>query len=97
MATNTYDTGDVVRFSAEFTSDGVLTDPTEVTLKIKQPNGTISTYTYGAAEITRVSTGNYYKDVEMTQTGQLWYRFSGTGALISAEESYLIIRPSEFD
>lgn len=97
MAIKTYDKGDTVRFSAGFTVSGVATDPSEVILKIKQPNSVISSYNYSLAEISKVSTGNYYKDVVMTQSGQLYYYFEGTGTVASVEESYLIIRPSEFD
>jgi hypothetical protein len=97
MAIKTYDKGDTVRLEADFTSGGTPADPTDVTLQVKQPNGTIDSYTYLAAEITRVTTGSYYRDVEMTQTGQLYYHFAGSGALVTAEETYLIVRPSEFD
>lgn len=97
MAINTYDKGDTIRFSAAFTASGVATDPTDVILKVKQPDGTTVTYKYSLAEITKSSTGNYYKDVVTTQTGQLWYHFAGTGVLVTVEESYMIVRPSEFD
>ena len=97
MAINTYDKGDMVRLYAYFTVSGSYADPTDVTLKVKQPNSTITTYLYSLAEVSKDSVGNYHKDVSMTQTGQLWYRYEGSGAVISAEESYLIISPSEFD
>lgn len=97
MAINTYDKGDVVRLYAYFTVSGSYADPTDVTLKVKQPSGTISTYLYSLAEVSKDSVGNYHKDIEMTLTGQLWYRYAGSGAVVSAEESYLIINPSEFD
>ena len=97
MAISTYDKGDTVRFSAAFTVTGVATDPSEVILKIKQPSSVISTYNYSLAEISKLSAGNYYKDVIMTQSGQLYYHFEGTGTVASVEEAYLIVRPSEFD
>jgi hypothetical protein len=97
MAINTYDKGDTVRLSSAFTSDGVPADPTDAILKIKKPDGTIETYKYSLAEVTKESTGNYYRDVLMSQIGQLWYHWEGTGAIVTAGESYVVIRPSEFD
>jgi hypothetical protein len=97
MAINYYDKGDVVRLYAYCTISGSYADPTELTLKTKQPDGTISTYLYSLTQIDKDSVGHYHKDVEMTQAGQFWYRYEGTGALVSAEETYLIVRPSEFD
>lgn len=65
-------------------SADALADPTEVTLYVLDPAGTLTTYTYGAAEVTRDSLGVFSKAVTLDQTGAWHYRFKGTGALIVA-------------
>jgi hypothetical protein len=96
MAVNTYDKGDAVRLKGTFTVSSVATDPTTVTLKVKDSDGTISTYTYALAQITKLSTGIYYKDVTVSNDGLWYYRFEGTGACIAAGESQFEVRRSEF-
>jgi len=93
---NTYDKGDSVRLGATFTVSDVNTDPTTVTLKVKNPAGVTSTYTYGAAEITKSATGIYYKDITVTDDGMYYYRFEGTGTCVAASEHGFEVRKSEF-
>ena len=62
-----------------------LTDPTEVTLYVLNPAGTLSTYTYGAAEVTRASLGIFTKAVTLDASGVWYYRFKGTGVLKVAD------------
>jgi len=64
--------------------DNALADPTEVTLQVLDPSGTLTTYTYGAAEITRDSLGVFSKPITLNASGTWYYRFKGTGALIVA-------------
>jgi hypothetical protein len=96
MTVYTYDKGDTVRLKAEFKVSSVLTDPTAVTLKVKDAAGTTSTYTYALAEITKSSVGVYYKDIAITDDGIWYYRFEGTGAVTAAGESQFEVRRSEF-
>lgn len=96
MTTNTYDKGDSVRLTATFTVDSVPTDPTTVTLKVKNPAGVTTTYTYGLAELTKSSTGVYYREVTVDDDGMYYYRFEGTGTCIAASEGQLKVRSSEF-
>jgi hypothetical protein len=96
MAVNTYDKGDAVRLKATFTVSSVVTDPTTVTLKVKDSDGTISTYTYAGGTITKLSTGIYYKDVTVSNDGIWYYRFEGTGSCIAAGENSFEVRRSEF-
>ena len=96
MAVNTYDKGDLVRVKATFTVSSVVTDPTTVTLKVKDPDGTITTYTYAGGTVTKTSTGLYYKDVSVSNDGVWYYRFEGTGACQSAAEAQFKVRKSEF-
>lgn len=65
-------------------TDGNLVDPTEVTLQVRAPGGTISSYTYGAAEVTRASLGVFTKAVDLDASGVYFYRFKGTGTVVVA-------------
>jgi hypothetical protein len=93
---NTYDTGDLVRCSGEFTnSAGTAIDPTAVLFKFRNPASTITTYTYGIdAEVVKTATGNYYVDIDAATSGTYYYRFYATGTGQSAEEHRFIVRAS---
>jgi hypothetical protein len=65
-------------------ADGNLVDPTEVTLYVKNPAGALSTYTYGAAEVTRESLGVFTKAVTLDASGVWYYRYKGTGSVVVA-------------
>ncbi len=83
---SSYYTGQLVRLSVAFTVNGVATDPTTVTCKVKQPDGTTVTKTYAASEVVRDSTGNYHYDYAVTQAGWHYYAFAGTGTVQAAAE-----------
>lgn len=92
---NNYDVGDRVRLSAEFTVSGADTDPTAVTLQIKDPSGTVTTLTYGTdAALKRDSEGKFYYDLDITMHGTWVYRFAGTETAAAAEERVLYVRAS---
>jgi uncharacterized protein YfaS (alpha-2-macroglobulin family) len=86
MTMNIYRNGQRVRVSVAFTVNDVATDPSTVTLKVQAPDGTVDTYTYGASQVTKSSTGNYYKDVDVDQVGTWDFRFEGTGTCVAVEE-----------
>lgn len=71
-----------------------LVDPTAVTLRVKEPDGTVTSYTYAAAELTKVSTGIYTRSLEPDQSGTHWIEATGTGAVVAVAESELVVRPS---
>ena len=96
MAVNVYDKGDAVRVQCTFTVSSAPTDPTTVTLKVKDSDGTISTYTYAMGQITKSATGIYYKDIIVANDGLWYYRFEGTGACQAAGETQFRVRESEF-
>ena len=85
---NEYDIGDSVRTSTEFKVASVLTDPTVITLKVKTPTGTISTYIYNSGDgvIIRDSAGVYRADIVVTAAGTWTYKWIGTGAAAAVEE-----------
>lgn len=60
--------------------DGTPTDPTTVSLIVTTPAGESTTYTYAAAEITRVSAGVFTKNIPCTEDGLWVYVWVGTGA-----------------
>lgn len=89
---STYDKNDLVRLSCAFTVGGTATDPTTVTLKVKDPSGNTDTYTYALAQITKGTTGNYYKDVTVDEVGIWTYQYMGTGACQAVSEGWLEVR-----
>ena len=94
--TNTYDIGDTIRLTATFTVSDAVTDPTTITLKVKDPVGTITSYTYAAGTVTKASTGVYTKDIALTLSGPYFYRWEGTGTVPTADETWLDVEKSQF-
>ena len=92
-----YDIGDVVRYSAAFTNNaGAAADPTAVKLKLLSPLGNRIDLTYAAGEVQKDSTGNYHYDLTLTEDGDWWYKYEGTGAIIAAEEDYITVVETRF-
>lgn len=82
-----YNIGDLLRLKATFTSlTGTLVDPTTITLKVKNPAGTTTTYTY-PTHITKSSTGVYYYDYAVAAAGTHYYNWAGSGAFQAADEN----------
>lgn len=86
-----YIKGDTIRVTATFTVADVATDPATVTLRVKDPAGTTTVYTYALTEITKVSTGVYRKDVQMSTAGTWYVRWEGTGTAAGVEEAGIVI------
>jgi hypothetical protein len=98
MAANTYVIDSSFKLEAEFTNESGVADPTTVIFKIKKPDGTITTYTYGVdAEVIRESLGVYYMIVTVDTPGNWWYKIMGTEALIAATEGSFVGLQSKFD
>ena len=95
---NSYDVGDVVRCSGAFAnSAGTAVDPTAVLCKVRKPDGTITTFTYGVdAALVKAAVGSYYLDVEATAAGVWYYRFYSTGVGQAAGETSFRVRVSSF-
>jgi hypothetical protein len=92
-----YDVGDGVEVRSAFTNlAGAATDPTTITLKVRKPDATISTYTYAAAQLTRESAGVFVKSITLDTSGVWTYRFEGTGAVVAADEELLVVEASSF-
>lgn len=77
--------GNAVRWRGMFKVSSVLTDPTAVSLQVKTPDGTTTTYTYANATVSKESTGIYYKDVVLDAEG-VWRAYMvGTGTCRAAD------------
>lgn len=74
---------------------GLLTDPTTVTLRIKEPDGTVTSYTYAAADLTKVSTGIYTYTFAPDQVGSGWLEAIGTGTVVAVDELAYTVRASQ--
>lgn len=94
---NVYDIGDQVRAQTVFkNAAGTATDPSGVTVRVHEPDGTATTYTYGTdAEVVKSATGTYYIDITPDAAGAWSYRWAGTGSLVGAEETAFAVRRSE--
>jgi hypothetical protein len=80
-----YQVGDGVRLQATFSSlDGVPTDPTTVSVKVTDPGGTTTTYTYAGGDITKAATGIFRYTLSITLAGRYAYKWFGTGTVQAA-------------
>ena len=93
----TYDKGDSVRVTANFTTDGTLADPVGdaagVTVTWRKPSGG----TDSTPAATKSSTGVYYVDVTLNEVGVHAIRFQGDEGVIAAEIVELEVASSVFD
>lgn len=89
MTTPAYDIGDLRRFEVTFTDiNDVAADPTTITFKIREPDGTVTTYVYGTnSELVKDATGKYHVDWTVAKAGRHIVRWEGDGSLITAEEA----------
>ncbi len=97
MATlNVYNIGDLVRITGNLaTTAGVAVDPTTLVCKVKAPDATITTYTYGTTTFPiKSAAGVYYVDVTPTQVGEYWYQFLSTGTGQAMDEGMFRVKAS---
>jgi hypothetical protein len=86
---------------ATFDADGSLPvgvgqDPTTVTFKVKQPNGTVDDYVYGTdVEVVKQVAGSYHITIAAAVDGLWRYRWESTGPGQAATEERFYVR-SEF-
>lgn len=98
---NHYDQGDVWTPQATFTVAAAATDPDTITLRVKEPDGTVTVYgpysgAAGGAGVTRTSVGVYTAAIVLDQAGYWFARWEGTGAAAGAVEHQATVDPSEF-
>jgi len=93
----TYDNGDQVRVTGNFTTAGTLADPTGdaagVTITWRKPSGG----TDATPSATKSSTGVYYVDLTLTEAGVHTVKFQGDEGVIAASIVELEVQPSVFD
>lgn len=100
MADNAYWPGQRVRIktTTPFAVNGVATDPTTVSLLVKDPTGTVTTYTWAGGDITRVAAGDFWMDLDIGTTaaasGEYAYAYRGTGVATAADEGRFTVRKS---
>ena len=81
-----HDLGDTRTLSAAFTVATVATDPTTLTFKMREPDGTVTTYVSGTdAELVKDSTGNFHVNWPIAKVGKYYYRWIGTGAAAESD------------
>jgi uncharacterized protein YfaS (alpha-2-macroglobulin family) len=92
----TYVIGDLVRIKVTWTdTDDALIDPTTIVLRVKDPMGTVTVYTYALGEVVRESLGVYHYDVATGALNGVWYyRFEAGGAAVGAEEGSFRVEAS---
>ena len=80
--------GQTYKFPATFrTAAGVLTDPTTVTFRIRDPAGTETAYVYGVGtDVVRASVGSFYVIRQLTTAGEWRCRAEGTGTVAAVDE-----------
>jgi len=94
MTTTSHDIGDKRRLAITFKDFAdVDADPTNVLFELTEPDGTVISYTYPAdPEVVKDAVGKYYVDFLFTKQGRHNMRFTGTGAIESAEATDIFIR-----
>lgn len=93
---NTYAKDNQIRISIEFLVNGVDTDPSTIKCFYKDPNNVVTTLVYGVdGALVKDGVGKYHVDIYASLVGFWYYRFEGSGSLISANESTFYISQSQ--
>ncbi len=92
-----YIVGDAPRLTGTFkNSAGSASDPSGIVFKIREPDGALTTYTYGTdAELVRSSTGVYYVDWPVAKVGAHYFEFGGTGSVVAVQDAVFTARASQ--
>ena len=91
MADNIH-VGDALQLKCTFTVSGTKTDPTTVTLEVRDPSSNTDTYTYAAAEITKDATGVFSKTIAFDEAGWWTYEWAATGTVVAVEGNRIYVR-----
>ena len=86
------DVGDQIRFTGTFEADGVDTNPGEVLLRVKNPDGSVGTVATAAGTVT----GTYVGTLTAGTAGVHWARLEGTDPVQAATEQRFEVRRSQF-
>ena len=93
---NVHNIGDQVRVTGTLTTAaGAPVDPSTLVAKVKAPDATITTYTFGTTAFPiKSAEGVYYVDVTPTQVGEYWYQFLSTGTGQAMDEGMFRVKAS---
>lgn len=93
----TFDINDEIRLRAQFTNvAGTLADPDTITFKHQDPSLNEATLTVSGGGVTKESTGIYYADLTLDESGTWYFRAEGTGTPKTAAEMSFDVRTSQF-
>lgn len=89
--------GDSTHLETTFYSGTTATDPSTVTLAVTDPSGNVTTYTYAASQVTKSSTGVYYRNVTVDEDGVWEFNWTATGAVADAASGTFTVWPATVD
>ena len=96
-ALNNFLTGATARITARIVAlaTGQAADPSGLVLKIRKPDKTLVTLTFGVdIVLVKDSVGNYHADVLLDQAGVWHWRFESSGANSGVAEDKLTVKAS---
>jgi len=93
---NVYNLNDLISITGRLTTAaGAPIDPSTLVVKVKAPDATIATYTYGTTAFPiKSAAGVYYVEVTPTQVGEYWYQFLSTGTGQAMDEGMFRVKAS---
>ncbi|MCH8196451.1 MAG: hypothetical protein IH904_00070 [Proteobacteria bacterium] len=98
MVTETFDIGDAVEITGKFTDlAGAAADPDTITVKVREPDGTLTTKTDADPEVTSSTVGTWVYNFTITQAGRHAVRWEGTGTVTAAGPSEFYARAKDTD
>lgn len=96
--TEPYDIGDQPTVTATFRDiDEVLTDPSAITIKVREPDGTETAYDQTDATNPSVGVWSFLMPAPLDSCGIWTVKFFGTAGLIAAQETSFKVRCSRID
>lgn len=88
--------GQAIQITAAFTNvNGALADPSALRIRVRDPDGTITAYQFGAAaEVVKESTGKYHANLAMTKAGNWTWRWEADAPNAGAAEGLIVVKKS---
>jgi hypothetical protein len=94
MSNGIYVIGNRARLLCQFTDkDGAAIAPTTVTLKVRNPAGTVQTVTADST----ITLGEYVGEFDLDAVGIWFYRWTGAGNVAVAAEGKLTVQASQVE
>jgi hypothetical protein len=95
MSEPIHDLGDRRKLTCEVRDESdQLVDPTGLTFTMREPDGTLTSWTKADPEMINDSVGAYHVYWDCAQVGKHFWRFAATGNVGAAEESGFKVRVS---